>query len=351
MPGAPPSEPRSCPARADSPEGISIVYPTRDRPDFLSRSLKALLDNTVLPDEIVVVDQSRTDATRDAIAALDCPLIVHVRSAETGLSRARNLGIRSSGYPIIGFIDDDCIPARNWIASARAVIQRVPDSGVWVGKVFYDERDISDEVIEAARETWYSLLGTNDPWRFGPAGGNSFFRRSTFDRVGLFDPLLGQGSEFPDSEDGDMVYRLFKANLRVTYSDLIRAYHLNWRSEDQEIDNSYNYGLGFGAMMAKYVAQGDYYPATVIFARRPAALSASCNDGNDRNSRLRGHIPVLLAASAHRVGGQGGWQVQHEYGAVKSITGGDHHVVTQGVGGPGIEDCEPFYVLEQPFAE
>ena len=268
MPGAPPSEPRSCPARADSPEGISIVYPTRDRPDFLSRSLKALLDNTVLPDEIVVVDQSRTDATRDAIAALDCPLIVHVRSAETGLSRARNLGIRSSGYPIIGFIDDDCIPARNWIASARAVIQRVPDSGVWVGKVFYDERDISDEVIEAARETWYSLLGTNDPWRFGPAGGNSFFRRSTFDRVGLFDPLLGQGSEFPGSEDGDMVYRLFKANLRVTYSDLIRAYHLNWRSEDQEIDNSYNYGLGFGAMMAKYVAQGDYYPATVIFARR-----------------------------------------------------------------------------------
>jgi len=249
------------------PEGISIVYPTRDRPQFITQSLTALLQNTVLPDEIVVVDQSRTDATGRAIAALGSPLIVHVPSTETGLSRARNTGIRSSRFSIIGFIDDDCIPARNWVASAKSVIQRSPESAVWVGKVFYDEHDISDPVIQASRETFYSRKGTHDPWRFGPAGGNSFFPRTTFDHVGFFDPLLGQGSEFPSSEDGDMVYRIFKANLQVTYSDRIRSYHLNWRSEDDELGNSYNYGLGFGALMAKHAAQGDYYLATVVFGR------------------------------------------------------------------------------------
>jgi glycosyltransferase involved in cell wall biosynthesis len=247
--------------------GISVVYPTRDRPQFIAQSLTALLANTVLPDEIVVVDQSRTDATRQAIAALGSPLIVHVHSTEAGLSRARNTGIRSSRFPIIGFIDDDCIPARNWVASAKSVIERAPGSAVWVGKVFYDGRFITDEVIAGSRETWYSLKGRNDPWRFGPAGGNSFFPRSTFNRVGCFDPLLGQGSEFPSSEDGDMVYRIFKANLEVTYSDRIRSYHLSWRSEDDELRNSYNYGLGFGALMAKHAAQGDYYPATIVFGR------------------------------------------------------------------------------------
>jgi glycosyltransferase involved in cell wall biosynthesis len=255
------------PFSARPPEGISVVYPTRDRPQFITQSLTALLQNTVLPDEIVVVDQSRTDASRRAITALGSPLIVHVGSTETGLSRARNTGIRSSRFSIIGFIDDDCIPALNWIASAKSVIQRAPESAVWVGKVFYEERYITDEVIQASPETCYSLKGTNDPWRFGPAGGNSFFPRKTFDRVGLFDPLLGQGSEFPSSEDGDMVYRIFKANLQVTYSDRIRSYHLKWRSEDDELGNSYNYGLGFGALMAKHAAQGDYYPATVIFGR------------------------------------------------------------------------------------
>ena len=249
------------------PEGISIVYPTRDRPQFITQSLKALLQNTVLPDEIVVVDQSRTDATRRAIAALGSPLVVHVPSTETGLSRARNMGIRSSRFSIIGFIDDDCIPARNWIASAKSVIRRSPGSALWVGKVFYEERYITDDVMDAAPETFYDRKGIHDPWRFGPAGGNSFFPGATFDRVGLFDPLLGQGSEFPSSEDGDMVYRIFKANLQVTYSDRIRSYHLNWRTENDELRNSYNYGLGFGALMAKHAAQGDYYIATVVFAR------------------------------------------------------------------------------------
>jgi glycosyltransferase involved in cell wall biosynthesis len=254
-------------ASAPSPQGISIVYPTRDRPEFITQSLTALLQNSVLPDEIVVIDQSRTDATRRAIATLGSPLIVHVPSTETGLSRARNMGIRSSRFSIIGFIDDDCIPARNWIAAARSFIQRMPESAVWIGKVFYDARYISDDVIQAARETCYRLKGTNDPWRFGPAGGNSFFARTTFDRVGLFDPLLGQGGEFPGAEDGDMVYRILKANLQVSYSDLIRSYHLNWRNEDEELRNTYNYGLGFGALMAKHVAQGDYYLATVVFGR------------------------------------------------------------------------------------
>lgn len=249
-------------------ERLSVVYPTRDRPQFIARSLAALLANTTLPDEIVVVDQSRTAATRDVITALGCPLVRHVPSAETGLSRAKNEGIRSSRFPIIGFIDDDCIPARNWIASAKSVIRRFPGSSAWIGKVVYDERDIGEAAIAASGATTYTLRGINDPWRFGPAGGNSFFRRLTFDQVGLFDPLLGQGSVFPGSEDGDMVYRIFKANLEVTYSDRIRSYHLNWRTEEEDIDNTYNYGLGFGAMMAKHARLGDYYPATVIFGRR-----------------------------------------------------------------------------------
>src|SRR2546428_2491592 len=138
------------PTATSPPRRISIVYPTRDRPQFIAQSLTALLGNTVLPDEIVIVDQSRTDATRRAVGAFESPLIVHVPSTEVGLSRARNTGIRSSRFPIIGFIDDDCIPGRNSVASAKSVIERVPESAVWVGKVFYDERYITDEVIEAS---------------------------------------------------------------------------------------------------------------------------------------------------------------------------------------------------------
>ena len=246
---------------------ISVIYPTRDRPDFLLKSLAALLKNRVLPDEIIVVDQGRTDATARALDELGQARIVHVPSAETGLSRARNTGIQASRFPIIGFIDDDCIPAENWLAAAHELIEKLPESHVWIGEVYNTIRDICETARAESRKRTFSLRGRNDPWRLGPTGGNSFFRRSVFERIGRFDPLLGQGSVFPGAEDGDMIYRVLCHGLQVTYTNAIRAFHPDWRSQEEEIKNARNYGMGVGAMLAKFAAQGDYYPATVIFCR------------------------------------------------------------------------------------
>ncbi|MFQ5716238.1 MAG: glycosyltransferase family 2 protein [Nitrospinales bacterium] len=248
-------------------EGISVVYPTRDRPELLMRSLNALLENNVLPDEILVVDQSRDDATRRALAALNCARVVHVPSDETGLSRGRNQGILKSRFPIIGFLDDDCIPAKNWIQSAREAIQAFPRSHAWVGEVFATATDDPESIPQDIPKKYTRARGFHNPWRMGPWGGNSFFRKSAFDKAGLFDPFLGQGSDFPGAEDGDMIYRIMKKNLRVTHINTIRCVHVGWRGDEEEICNGYNYGMGVGAMLAKYAANGDYYPLGVIFPR------------------------------------------------------------------------------------
>jgi len=251
---------------------ISVIYPTRNRPEFLLRSLAALLANTVLPDEIIIVDQSRNDKTRQVLAEFNNPLIIHVPSGETGLSRARNTGIKVSRFPILGFLDDDCIPANNWIEAAKAAIAKLPDSSVWIGEAYNTIEKISEQAQAGSKEKTFNLRGRNDPWRLGPTGGSSFFRKSVFEKVGLFDPLLGQGSEFPGAEDGDMVYRVLCSGLQATYTDTIRAYHLDWRNDQQEINNAHNYGMGVGAMFAKFLSQGDYYPCTVIFCKRFLSL-------------------------------------------------------------------------------
>lgn len=248
--------------------GISVVYPTRNRPEMIVRSLRALLEGDSLPDEIVVVDQSDGDGTRRALEALAAPRVRHVPSSLRGLSNSRNTGIAETRSPIIGFIDDDCFPAVNWLSRARAVIARSPSSSLWIGHDYPTADAITATAIAAAAERWFDFRGLTDPWRVGPTGGNSFFRRETFATVGLFDPLLGQGGAFPGAEDGDMVYRVMKAGLTLTFSDSIRVHHLCWRSEEEELANSHNYGLGVGAMMAKFVATGDYYPLTRIFPRR-----------------------------------------------------------------------------------
>jgi glycosyltransferase involved in cell wall biosynthesis len=246
-----------------SREKISVLYPTCGRPDFLVRSISALLQGDVLPDEIVVVDQSRSAETGQALSALGDDRIVHVPSNEKGLSRARNLGIRSSRHPILGSLDDDCIPARNWIRRASELIAARPESGIWIGTVVFDERELEEAPVEKTA----TLAGVRDPWRYDPTGGASFFRRTVFDQVGPFDPLLGQGSRFPGAEDGDLLYRVLKHGIPVTFSNRLRCYHIRWRSDVEKLDNRYNYGCGVGAMLAKYTRRGDLTAMAYIFVR------------------------------------------------------------------------------------
>ena len=49
---------------------VSVVVPTLDRPVKAAAVVRAVLDGTAVPLEIVVVDQSRGDATAAALAAL-----------------------------------------------------------------------------------------------------------------------------------------------------------------------------------------------------------------------------------------------------------------------------------------
>jgi glycosyltransferase involved in cell wall biosynthesis len=70
---------------------ISVVVPTRDRPELLQRCLVALEKQTV-PVEIVVVEDSEG----------------------RGPAWARNEGVRRARGEIIAFTDDDCAPFPNW---------------------------------------------------------------------------------------------------------------------------------------------------------------------------------------------------------------------------------------------
>ncbi len=227
------------------------------------RSIRALVANDPGPGEIVVVDQSGSPGTGRALSELGDARILHVASDERGLSRAKNLGIRSSRLPIIAFLDDDCVPAGDWVRRALDQIEAHPEASVWIGKVVFDERDLPCP----ERHESYSLRGIKDPWQYDPTGGNSFFRRTVFDRAGPFDPLLGQGSRFPGAEDGDMIYRVLRSGVGVTYTNTIRCFHIPWRNDAEKLDNRYNYGSGVGAMLAKYTRRGELGTMAFIFAR------------------------------------------------------------------------------------
>src|SRR5712692_7852477 len=104
---------------------VSVVLPTRDRPEVLTKAVRALLSSTFADFEVIVVDQSRDDVTAARVQRM---IAAHqpvrlVRDPGTGSSHARNVGIAASVGEIVAFSDDDCEAAPDWLAQIADAFQ------------------------------------------------------------------------------------------------------------------------------------------------------------------------------------------------------------------------------------
>ena len=85
---------------------ISVVIPSFNRKNTLSRSIDSVLKQTYKPSEIIVVDDGSTDGTRGFILS-SYPNIKYFFQPKKGVSSARNKGILESSSEWIAFLDSD----------------------------------------------------------------------------------------------------------------------------------------------------------------------------------------------------------------------------------------------------
>jgi cellulose synthase/poly-beta-1,6-N-acetylglucosamine synthase-like glycosyltransferase len=108
-------------------EDLSVVIPTLGR-ELLRGCLDALAAADVRPAEVIVVDQGRV-ATLEHMAEELRGAGLEVRylpSARIGRSAGLNDGIREVRTEFLAITDDDCIPARDWVATAVSLLRREP---------------------------------------------------------------------------------------------------------------------------------------------------------------------------------------------------------------------------------
>ena len=83
---------------------ISVVIPTYNRSFLVQRAIKSVLSQTLLPHEIIVIDDGSTDNTIEILKNYPVKVISQKNS---GVSSARNLGIKNSSGNVIAFLDSD----------------------------------------------------------------------------------------------------------------------------------------------------------------------------------------------------------------------------------------------------
>ena len=90
----------------DNIGNISVVIPTYNRRQTIGRSIDSVLNQTLFPSEIIVVDDGSTDETSDYIQS-NFPSIRLLQQPNKGVSAARNMGIRSADGNWITLLDSD----------------------------------------------------------------------------------------------------------------------------------------------------------------------------------------------------------------------------------------------------
>ena len=105
----------------------AVIIPHFNDVTRLMRCLAALLPTVPPQVEVVVIDNSSTESLDSVRAAWpDLRIVIEARK---GASSARNRGVVETTAPHLFFLDCDCVPAPDWLATA----QRLSDSADLVG--------------------------------------------------------------------------------------------------------------------------------------------------------------------------------------------------------------------------
>lgn len=253
---------------------IDVILCTRNRGAQLQATLESLRASRYLDFQVYVVDQSTNDATARATEPF-CRTdsrFHHIPSRTKGLDFARNIGAASGTGDVVAYIDDDCRADPGWVESLLR--EYAGDSQTWAvfGRTIPGENAQPDRpatkmekalpmamVDHKARKVFQ---GNVFDLGFGH-GANMSFSRACFDRIGMFDELLGAGGLLRSWPERDFGYRILKAGGRIVFTPNALVHHDHWREWPEVIATYRNYAIGCGAAVGKYLRRGDY-PAILL---------------------------------------------------------------------------------------
>ncbi|MEM2183617.1 MAG: glycosyltransferase [Candidatus Bathyarchaeia archaeon] len=196
---------------------VSVIVVTYNRPLSCKKTINSLLSQSILPYEIIVVDDASSKPFE-----FNHPLVKVFRNQfELGLSASRNIGVKVSKGDIVAFIDDDAIADRDWIKNIECAFREY-DADIIGGPVF--------PLFLSKPPEWFDIkqfggcIGINRKDEI--IGCNFAVKRSVFERIGYFDENLGRKyGKLLSGEESEFLQRARYANLRVLFMPEIKVHH------------------------------------------------------------------------------------------------------------------------------
>jgi GT2 family glycosyltransferase len=275
---------------------VSVVVVTMNRPGHVQTCLDRLAAQVPRPDQVIVIDASPDDRTRDVVARH--PGVLYRRN-ELGyghMTASRNIGLAAATGDVVSFIDDDAFAHPGWLAGLLDAYRLHPEAAAVGG------RALNNNPNEAT-------AGLDNLGRIRPngeicgyfaadpggvievdhmVGCNMSFRRETLARLGGF------RDDFPGTEvceESDMSVRVKRIGGRIFFTPFAVVDHVAApQVKGKRFDARYAYwgqrnhvmllvrNYGFGMITWRYLAHTAWRDAKGL-ARRLLAGPGHWKDG------------------------------------------------------------------------
>lgn len=199
---------------------VSVLIPAYNSAQYLRRCIDSVLNQTVLPLEIIVTDDGSTDDTAAIANSYGGIVRVISKGRNCGLPAARNFGIENAVGDWVAFLDsdDEWEPKKNEMAIACVELHKTD----WC---MVARKEVRDGVFTCIADPAEGDLLCVDYFSLvlqgrGCAPSSTMVKKTVFEKVGRFNEALTTG------EDQEMWWRIANVFPKIGYysKPLVRYY-------------------------------------------------------------------------------------------------------------------------------
>ena len=153
-----PSELQALPYRTTTQPLVSVIIPTKDRPEMLAQAVQSVLNQTFPDIEIIVINDGGIDV-QNVLYALNLKRNIHLSEtrSKSRSFRRRNTGIYAASGKYIAYLDDDDTYHPSHVETLVNFLENSEHKVAYTDAVMAEQQKQDGKYVTTNRTVPYSL--------------------------------------------------------------------------------------------------------------------------------------------------------------------------------------------------
>lgn len=225
---------------------LSLVISTWRRKVYLEKILFILTQqNFSRTFEVIICDSDSRDGTKELILKYkrNPKIIFRYYNLKNNISIKRNFGLRNAKSRNVVFLDDDCLPEKNFVKKYYKLLKDANSKRIYCGFVKFPQKQLVHNYFKYRQSRHFLKLDNQELNENTIVTMNMGMNKNLISKKNIFfDKNLGfLGKNLNGFEDYEFGFRLRKNEVKILKCDCV-IYHLDKRNLKQHAKKYFIFG-------------------------------------------------------------------------------------------------------------